>query len=158
VRSAVADGESVRTIVPLGPPAVENGKIEAAIEDDLLPAGTRCLQRQPWIVQPNVDALHEMPGQIDVVILDEDDFVHESLFARQEGDFLQNGLSLLVLRVRLSGKNQLQWPLRVVDQRGDAVQVGEDEIASLIGREPACKANRERIHTKCTPKPTSKLR
>src|ERR1700728_1432098 len=39
MRAAGADGESVEAIVGFGPPAIEHGKIQTAVENDLLTAG-----------------------------------------------------------------------------------------------------------------------
>ena len=54
-----ADREAVQPVVGLRPPAVENRKVQAAVQDHLLAAGARCFQRTPRIVQPHVDALHQ---------------------------------------------------------------------------------------------------
>src|ERR1035437_9489956 len=56
VDAALADGEAVEAVVGLGPPAVEYGEVEAAVEDDFLAAGAGGLEGTARIVEPDVDA------------------------------------------------------------------------------------------------------
>ena len=67
-----ADGEAVQAVVGLGPPAVEDRQVQAAVEHHLLAAGAAGLERPPRVVQPDVDALHQVPADVDVVVLDEE--------------------------------------------------------------------------------------
>ena len=76
--SAHADREAVRPVVGFGPPAVEHREVEPAVEHDLLPAGAGGFQRTPRVVQPDVDALHQVPADVDVVVFDEDDLAGET--------------------------------------------------------------------------------
>src|SRR5688572_7365562 len=43
MRSADTDGESVQSVVSLRPPSVQNGQVQAAIQDDFLATGARGL-------------------------------------------------------------------------------------------------------------------
>ena len=45
----------------------------------------------------------------------------------------------------LAGEDDLERPIRVVDQLGQAVDVREDHAAPLVGREPPGEADREGI-------------
>ena len=47
-------------------------QVQAAVDADLHAAGARRFQRPARIVQPDVDALHQVAGDVDVVIFDED--------------------------------------------------------------------------------------
>src|SRR4051794_34128131 len=60
VRPAGPDREAIRSVVGFGPPAVEHRKVQAAVEDHFLAAGSGSLERPPGIVQPDIDALHQM--------------------------------------------------------------------------------------------------
>ena len=82
VGSAGSDREAVHTVVGLGPPAVEDRKIEAAIQHDLLTAGAGSFQRPARIVQPDIDALDQMAADIDVVVFDEDEPARRSRRSR----------------------------------------------------------------------------
>ena len=77
-----ADGETVGPVVCLGPPTVEDGAIESAVKHDFLAAGAGCLQRAARIVQPDIDPLHDVPAQVDVVILEDDQSAHKRLGLR----------------------------------------------------------------------------
>ena len=122
VRSARSDREAIQAVVGLSPPAVENGKIEAAVQDNFLTAGAGGLERPPRIVQPHVNALHEVAPHVDVVVLDEDKFIRE-LFCRASVPRFAAGTSPLagsIVRMRLSRENgQLHRTIRlIVHHRG----------------------------------------
>src|SRR5690606_8928097 len=65
----VPNGKAIASVVRLGPPAVENRTIEPTVEHGLHAAGPRCFERSAGIVQPNVDALHQVTRYVDVVVL-----------------------------------------------------------------------------------------
>ena len=88
VRLAPADREAVRAVVRLGPPAVEDREVERAIQERLLARGPARLLRPARVVQPDVDALHELARDVDVVVLDEHDPVREPFLLRQPDDVL----------------------------------------------------------------------
>ena len=73
-----SDGEAIETVVGFCPPAVEHGEIQSAIQHDFLAAGTGSFQRPPWIVEPDIDALHEIAADVDVVILNKNESIGES--------------------------------------------------------------------------------
>ena len=102
--SAGSDREAVQAVVGFRPPAVENGEIQAAVQDHLLPAGARGLERTPRIVQPDIDALHEVAADVDVVVLDEDEFVGKLPVAHQLRDLLQHAFAGLVRGCALPAK------------------------------------------------------
>ena len=126
VRAASADRETVLSVVGLGPPAVENRKIEPAVEHDFLSARAARFQRPPRIVEPYVDALHKMAADVDVVVFDENKFVAELRVAHHLRDLLQHALARLIERMRFAGKNKLHRPLRIVDHRSEALDVGKN--------------------------------
>src|SRR5436190_19277414 len=101
MRSSVSDGKAVESVIRLRPPAVEHGKIESAIQDHFLSARARSLKRPPRIVEPDVHALHEVAADIDVVVLNENNFIREPRIAHQLRDLLKDSLSRLVLRMGL---------------------------------------------------------
>ena len=115
VLRAAADGEAVAAVVGLGPPAVEDRQVQAAVEHGLLAAGAGGFQRAAGIVQPHVHALDQVPADVDVVIFDEDQPAGEARIVPQVGDPLDQLLARLVGRMGLAGEDDLQRPLRVVD-------------------------------------------
>src|SRR5262245_32909988 len=106
MRSSVSDGESVESVIGLRPPAIEHGKIEPTIQDHFLSACARRFERPSRIVQPDVDALHEVSADVDVVVLDENNFIGESRIAHEVCDLLKNSLAGLVLWMSLSGEHE----------------------------------------------------
>ena len=157
VGSAVADGEAVEPVVGLGPPAVEYGQIEAAVEHDLLAAGAGGLERTARIVEPHIDALDQVAADVDVVVLDEDELVAELGVAHHARDLLQDSLSRLVVRMRLAGEQELHRALGIVDHRGQALDVGEDQVGALVGGEPAREADGQRIGREHFVQPVERL-
>ena len=140
-----ADGEAVEAVVGLGPPAVEHGEIQAAVEDDLLAAGAGGFERAARIVEPDVDALDQMAADVDVVVLDEDELVGELGVAHHLGDLLQHTLAGLVVRVGLAGKEELHRTLGVVDHGGEPLDVGEQQVGALVGGKAAGEADGQRV-------------
>ena len=95
-------------VVGLGPPAVEDREVEAAVEHHLLPAGARRLERAARIVEPDVDALHQVAADVDVVVLDEHD-ARRRTAARDRAARSRCSSSLpgWSSRVRLAGEDEL---------------------------------------------------
>ncbi len=145
VGSAVADGEPVEPVVGFSPPAVEDGEIEAAVEHDFLSAGAGGLERTARVVEPHIDALDQVAADVDVVVLDEDKLVAEPGVAHHAGNLLQDSLSRFVMRMRLAGEQELHGALGVIDHRGQALDVDENQVGPLVGREPARKPDGQRI-------------
>src|SRR5205807_3443729 len=131
----------------LGPPAVEHGKIESAIQDNFLAAGARCLQGAARIVQPDIDSLHEVAANVDVVVLDKDELVGEEAVAHEFGNLLQDSLAGFVVRMGLAGKDELDRTFGIVDHRGETLDVGENQVGALVGGEAAGKSDGERVWT-----------
>src|SRR3954453_3925217 len=103
---ALTDRKAVGSVVRLGPPAVENRQIQAAVEDCFLAAGAGRFERTPRIVQPDIDPLHHVPADVDVIILDIRDAVSKPRIATHAGDHLNESLPWLVLRMRLACKHE----------------------------------------------------
>ena len=141
VSSAGSDGEAIQSVVRLGPPAVQDGEIEAAVQDHFLTARAGRLERPPGIVQPHVDALHEVASDINVVVFDKYKFVGELFVAHQLRDLLQHSLARIVARVRLSGEHKLHRPLRIVHHQGDFFDVGQDQVSALVSSEAPCESD-----------------
>ena len=145
VGAAFADGEAVEAVVGLGPPAIEDGEVEAAVEHDFLAAGAGGFERAAGIVEPDVDALNEVAADVDVVVLDEDELVGEVGVAHHLGDLLEDALAGLVMRMGLAGEEELHRALGVVDHGGEALDVVEQQVGALVGGEAAGEADGEGV-------------
>src|SRR5204863_6033766 len=102
-----ADGPAVVPIIAFAPPTIEHTKVEAAIGRRFHSTGAARFQRTQWIVQPKIDGLHQSPRDVSVVVLDEDDPIIETGFARELVNFLDQGFATLVARMRFAGENEL---------------------------------------------------
>ena len=145
VGAAGADGEAVEAVVGLGPPAIEHGEVEAAVEHHFLAAGAGGFQGTARIVEPDVDALDEVAADVDVVVLDEDELVGEVGVAHHLGDLLQHALAGLVVRMGLAGKEELHGALGIVDHGGQPLDVGQQQVGALVGGEAAGEADGQRV-------------
>ena len=158
VRLAAADREPVLAVVALRPPPVEHREIQPAVEHDLLAAGAAGFERPPRVVQPHVDALHEVTADVDVVVLDEQDLAGKPRVAHQPRDLLQDGLARPVVRMGLSGEHQLDRHLWIVHERHDGLDVLENQIGPLVGGEPARESDRQRVHAQRPPQLSDEFR
>jgi len=68
-------------------PTVEHGEVEHAVHGGFHTAGAAGFFAAPWIVKPEVDALHQFAGHFHVVIFDEYDVLPEIGIARELDDF-----------------------------------------------------------------------
>ena len=84
-----------------------------------------------------------MPGQRDVVVLQEDD---ARLFAGEPDDARDDVLSGLVGGVRLTGEQDLHGPPRVAQQLGETRPVTQEQVGTLVRRKPAPETDGERVH------------
>src|ERR1700727_721658 len=102
MRTARSDRETVLSIVGFGPPSIENRKIEPPVQHDFLPACAARFQRPPGIIEPNIDTLHKMPADVDIVVFDENKFVAKLRVAHHLCDLLKHTLPRLVERMRFA--------------------------------------------------------
>ena len=77
LRAAVANGETIETVVCLSPPAIKDREIEAAIQNYFLATGARSLERTARVVEPDINTLHEVTANVDVVVFNKDEFLAE---------------------------------------------------------------------------------
>ncbi len=71
------------------------------------------------VVEPDVDALHELARHAHVVVLEDEDAAAQRLGAAVVEDGLDDALSGSVGRMGLAGEDELHRSVGVVDQRGE---------------------------------------
>ena len=131
--------------IRLLPPAVALGEVEAAIDENLHAAGAAGLPRPPRRVDPDIHTLHQLLGKRDVVIFEKDDMAAEFGALREFDPFADEFLALLVRRMRLAGKDELDGSRRIIQQTRQPRRIGEQQIRPLVTGEAPRKAKRQRV-------------
>jgi hypothetical protein len=93
------------------------------------------------VVEPDVDALHEVAGDSNVVVLQHEDAAGQSWRAAAREDVLDDALARSVRGVGLAGKDDLDRALLVEDQSRQAFLVGEQQRRALVSGEAASESN-----------------
>src|SRR5260370_5040201 len=70
---AGADGPAVVLGISLHPPAIQDAQVDATVGADFHAAGAGRFQGPARIVQPNVNPLHHVTGQVDLIVFQEND-------------------------------------------------------------------------------------
>ena len=144
-RTLVGKSPTCALLVTLVPPAVEDGEVQGTIHDGLLARSTGSLQWTSWGVHPDVATRNETLGNIHVVVLDKDYLAYELRHTRNLDDATDQTLATAISWVSLACKDELNRTLGVVDNLGQTVEVGEEQVCTLIGSETTCEANGESI-------------
>ena len=142
---AVADGPAHFRGVALIPPAVQNGAVEAEVGSNLHAARAAGLHGPTRVVQPDVDAVHQLAGHGHVVVLHKQQAVLDAVFAGEADDLLNEPLAALVAGMGLAAEDKLNGPLLVRQHLHDAVAVAEEQRGALVGGKAAGKADGERL-------------
>lgn len=141
VGGAVADSETVGTVVPFVPPPVEDGEVQSAVQDRLLSGGTGRFEGTTRVVKPNVDALNEVARNVDIVVFEEDDAICEAFFLLDGDEALDDVLTGHVSRVSFPGEDELNRAFGIVDDLVESFFVLNDEVSALVGGEPTRETN-----------------
>src|SRR5215469_9883213 len=152
MRSACTDGKTIQAVVGFSPPAIQNRQVKTTVQHYLLTARSRGFERTPGIVQPDIDSLHQVAADIDIVILDEDELVSELTVFHEFRNLLQYTFSRIVVRVSFSGEDELHRTLGVINHACQFFDIRQDQVRSFICRETPRKTDRERIgseHASC---------
>ena len=141
MRSAGPDREAVHAIEGLSPPSIKDGKIQTSVQHHFLAAGPGSLQWPAGIVEPDIDALHKVASDVDVIVLHKHELVVELGISHQFGNLLQDSLAGLVQRMSLAGEYELHRSIRIVHHRSQPLDIGQNQVRSFVSREPAGKSN-----------------
>ena len=144
-RRGAADSPAVVSIVALGPPAVEDREVQAAVDGNLLAARAAGLQRAARIVEPDVAAGDEHPPDLHVVILQKD---HLALDPRSLGglvEVLNEPLAAVVRRVGFPGKDHLEGPVGLREEPEGAFEVVEEQRGAFVGGKAPRKPDGQRV-------------
>ena len=145
VIATVADRETVAAVEGFRPPAVEDRAIETPVQHDLLTARSRRFQGSARVVQPDIDSLHQVPSDIDVVVFEQHDLPLEARLLSQTEDALQDRLAVVVGGMRLPGEHELHGTLRVGHDLPQQLDVAQHEVRALVRCEPSREADRQSL-------------
>ena len=140
-----ADREARFGRVALAPPAVEDRTVDDAVQRCLHAGRPRRFERPARVVQPHVDALHEIARERHLVVGQEDDTAVRARDARELDERANQLLAALICRMGFACENELEWTLRIRKQACEAVVIADDQVGALVRREAAREADRERI-------------
>src|SRR5690606_30910357 len=100
---------------------------------------------------PDITAGNQHPPDCHVIVFQDHHLAPERRVLADAVDLLNELLTALVCRVCLSGIDHLDRPVNTFKEFDSTLLIMEEEGSSLIGREAACKADREcvRIKARC---------
>ena len=127
------------------PPTVEYREVDNTIHECLLARSTRGFERTCGGVHPDVHTAHETTSQLHVVVVEEDDLTDELRTLRDVVDVLDETLTCTVSGVCLTSEEELHRVVRVVDNLSQTIEVGEEEVRTLVSRETTCKTDDEGV-------------
>src|SRR4051812_8281117 len=134
------DSEAVQAVVGLCPPSVEYREIQPTIQHYFLSACAGRFERPTRIVEPDIDTLHEMAADIDVVILNKDEAICKCRVAHHFGNLLQDTFAGLVVWMRFSCEDKLHRPVRIVHHGIEPGDIRQHEVRTLVGGKAAREA------------------
>src|SRR5688572_8011249 len=130
---------------PFGPPAVTDRHVRRAVDRGLHAARATRFERLARVVQPHVAALHEVMGDVEVVVVDEANPPAELWIDGSPVDPLQMMLADVVCRVRLAGEDDLHRASGRCQNPRQSIRVEEDELGPLVSGEATCEPDRQRV-------------
>ena len=133
--------------VGLGPPAVQLGQIETAVDEHLHAAGAAGFPRALRSVDPHIHALHEVLGEEHVVVGEENHRRIRLMAADEVHPFLDQRLAGAVGGVRLAGEDELGGVLRMAQQPDQTRGIVEQKVRAFVGREAAREAEGQHAGT-----------
>tara|TARA_B110000196_G_scaffold163032_1_gene140062 strand:- start:272 stop:559 length:288 start_codon:yes stop_codon:yes gene_type:complete len=89
--------------------------------------------------------LHQVAGEVHVVVLQKEDATVEGLFAGEVDDLANKVLARVVLGMGLAGEEDLQWSVAIGEKGFEALDIAEEQIAAFIGGEAPGKADGQRL-------------
>src|SRR5262249_31580722 len=141
VSFAGADGKSVQAVICLGPPAVQDRKIQSTIEHDFLTTSARGFQGPARSVQPDIDSLNQVPAEVYIIIFKEQDLSGKERIAHQPGDLLEHSFTWIVVGMCFSCEDELNRALRIVDEGSNCLDVLQNHVGTLVGSKTARKSD-----------------
>ena len=135
------DRPTVAAVVPLRPPSIQNAQVESPVDGGLHPRGSARFHRLEGVVEPDVDALHKVLSNVDVIIFHKDQSVLHIVTAGYVENLLDQLLASLVRRMGLPGEDELNRALGVGENLHESLGILENQVGPLVRGETTGKAD-----------------
>ncbi len=145
---AVADAPSGRFAIALTPPAVEDAEVESSVDGRLHTGRAAGLKRSAGGVQPDVRPLKQVTRQMHVVIFKEHKALADGRAVGELEQLFDEVLALIVTRMGLAGKNELNRAAGVVDDGLQALGVLNQQESAFVGSESARERDGQDVRVK----------
>jgi len=145
---AVAYCPSYFGAVRFVPPAVQNRAVKDAVNRGFHAAGAGRFHRAARGVKPHVSAGSQVLGDVHVVVFDKHYSACYVVFFRKVNYLADKVFARHIVRVRLSGENQLNGAVVIPYQLKQAFGVAQKQVAALVSGKPARETKGERVGRK----------
>ena len=145
VGALVGERPSCTGTITFIPPSVEHGEVDHTVHECLFARCAGGFEGAGGGVHPDVDTAHEAARQLHVVVVEEDDFTDELGAHRDVVNLLDKTLPGPIGGVSLSGEEELDGIVGVVDNLGQTVEVRKEEVGTLIGGKTAGETDDKRV-------------
>src|SRR5688572_2170086 len=127
------------------PPSIQNAHVENAVHSRFLSACTARFKRHSRVIQPRIGPLVEEVRGMDVVVLHKCDVSGKPIVCSDRIDIVNKPFAMVVGRMRLAGKNDLNRLPEVQEDFPDPLEIMEDQAGSFVPGESSSKADSERV-------------
>ena len=145
IGAAVGQCPTSTFAVAFVPPTIEHGKVDNTIHKCLLARRTGSLEGTGRRVHPDVHTRNEAASQLHVVVVEEDNLADKLGTLADFVNLLDEALACAISGVSLTGEEELHGIVGVVDNLGQTVEVGEEEVRTLVGGKTTGEADEERV-------------
>ena len=145
---AVPNGPANFRRVGFRPPAIQLGKIQAAVDEDLHSARPACFPRPPGRVDPKIDALDQFLSQQHVVIVEKNNAALDLWTFDEVLPLFDQHLPRHVLRMSFAGEDQLNRALGIGEKANQSLRIMQEKIGTLVRGKAPRESHREHILVK----------
>lgn len=131
--------------IGFGPPAVEFGEIQSAIDENFHAAGAAGFPGTARSIDPDIHALDEVLGEVEVVVFEEDGAALDIGTGHEMDPLAQQGLAGEVARMGFTGDDELHGAVGVGEDAREARGIVEEQSGAFVGGEPAGKAEGQNV-------------
>src|ERR1700722_1172804 len=143
--AAVTDGPADLRRICFGPPAIQLGKIQPAINEHFHAAGSTRFPGASRGVHPQIHTLNQLLGHEQIVITQEDYARAYFRAIRTLDPLADHLLTLCVLWMSFASEDELNRMLAVGENVQQALRIAQEKIGTLVSGETASETESERV-------------